>query len=183
MDIALSINYEDERDLIHACVRNERWAQQALYESYYSPLMAICLRYSNHDDEAMDLLHESFIKIFRSIGKYQPGTSLGAWMKRITVNTAIDYYRRNTRRRTENLDEAFDLSIPDADAISNYGEQEILAAVQRLTPAYRTVFNLFVIEGFSHREIAEQLDITESTSRSNLVKARLKLQDMLKDQR
>lgn len=183
MEIALSINYENERDLVHACVRNERWAQQALYEAYYSPLMAICLRYSNHDDEAMDLLHESFIKIFRSIGKYQPGTSLGAWMKRITVNTAIDYYRRNTRRRTENLDEAFDLSVTDADAVSNYSEKEILAAVQQLTPAYRTVFNLFVIEGFSHREIAEQLDITESTSRSNLVKARLKLQDMLKDQR
>jgi RNA polymerase sigma-70 factor (ECF subfamily) len=183
MEIALSVNYENERDLVHACVRNERWAQQALYEAYYSPLMAICLRYSNHDDEAMDLLHESFIKIFRSIGKYQPGTSLGAWMKRITVNTAIDYYRRNTRRRTENLDEAFDLSVTDADAVSNYSEKEILAAVQQLTPAYRTVFNLFVIEGFSHREIAEQLDITESTSRSNLVKARLKLQDMLKDQR
>ncbi len=183
MEIALSINYENERDLVHACVRNERWAQQALYEAYYSPLMAICLRYSNHDDEAMDLLHESFIKIFRSIGKYQPGTSLGAWMKRITVNTAIDYYRRNTRRRTENLEEAFDLRVTDADAVSNYSEKEILAAVQQLTPAYRTVFNLFVIEGFSHREIAEQLDITESTSRSNLVKARLKLQDMLKDQR
>lgn len=181
MEIALSINY-NERDLISACVRKERWAQQVLYEEFYSPLMAICLRYSHHEDEAMDLLHESFIKIFRSINKYQPGTSLGAWMRRITVNTAIDYYRRKVRRRTENIDQAFDLSTEEADAISKCSEQEILAAIQKLTPAYRTVFNLYVIEGYSHKEIAEQLKITESTSRSNLVKARSKLQDLLKGQ-
>lgn len=181
MEFALSINY-NERDLISACVRKERWAQQVLYEEFYSPLMAICLRYSHHEDEAMDLLHESFIKIFRSIHKYQPGTSLGAWMRRITVNTAIDYYRRKVRRRTEDIDQAFDLSTEEADAISQCSEQEILAAVQKLTPAYRTVFNLYVIEGYSHKEIADQLQITESTSRSNLVKARSKLQDLLKGQ-
>jgi len=178
MDIALSIS-NNEHYIIRACIRKERWAQQMLYEEFYSPLIAICLRYTRHDDEAMDLLHESFIKIFRSIHKYQPGTSLGAWMRRITVNTAIDYFRRNTRRRTEDIDLAFDLRSPDADAVSQCTEQEILAAVQQLTPAYRTVFNLYVIEGYSHREIADQLAITESTSRSNLVKARAKLQDML----
>jgi RNA polymerase sigma-70 factor (ECF subfamily) len=179
MELALSINY-DERDLIHACVRKERWAQQVLYEEFYSSLMAICLRYSHHEDEAMDLLHESFIKIFRSIHKYKPGTSLGAWMRRITVNTAIDYYRRKVRRRTEDIDQAFDLSTEEADAVSKCSEKEILAAIQKLTPAYRTVFNLYVIEGYSHKEIAERLEITESTSRSNLVKARSKLQDLLK---
>ncbi|MEZ4984967.1 MAG: sigma-70 family RNA polymerase sigma factor [Saprospiraceae bacterium] len=181
MDFALSIRYEDERDLILACIRKERWAQQVLYEEFYSSLMAICLRYSTSEDEAMDMLHESFIKIFRSIGKYQPGTSLGAWMRRITVNTAIDSYRRNTRRRTEDIDTAYGLSTQEADAISHYSEKEILAAVQKLTPVYRTVFNLYVVEGYSHKEIADKLDITESTSRSNLVKARMKLQEMLKD--
>lgn len=181
MDVALSINY-NERDLIHACVRKERWAQQVLYEEFFSPLMAICLRYTKNEDEAMDLLHESFIKIFRSIGKYKPGTSLGAWMRRITINTAIDYYRRNTRRRTEDIDNAFDVCSQDADAISQFSEQEILASVQKLSPAYRTVFNLYVIEGYSHKEIAKQLQITESTSRSNLVKARAKLQQMVKEQ-
>lgn len=182
MDFALSFNY-DEQDIIRACSRKERWAQQVLYEQFYSPLMAVCLRYANSDDEAMDILHESFIKIFRSIRKYKPGTSLGAWMRRITVNTAIDYYRRNARRRTEDIDQAFDLSSKDADALSQCTEQEILAAIQKLTPAYRTVFNLYVIEGYSHKEIADQLEITESTSRSNLVKARGKLQEMLKEQR
>ena len=179
MELALSINYE-ERDLIRACVRQERWAQQVLYEEFYGPLMAVCLRYSHHEDEAMDLLHESFIKIFRSIHKYKPGTSLGAWMRRITVNTAIDYYRRKVRRRTEDLDHAYDLSSDEADAVSQCSEKEILAAIQQLTPAYRTVFNLYVIEGYSHKEIADELEITESTSRSNLVKARAKLQALLK---
>lgn len=178
MDIALSFNYE-ERDFIRACARKERWAQRALYEEFFSPLMAICLRYANGEDEAMDILHESFIKIFRHIGRYKPGTSLAAWMRRITINTAIDYYRRNHRRRVENIEQAYDLSSQDADAISQYSEKEILAAIQQLTPAYRTVFNLYVIEGYSHKEIADLLEITESTSRSNLVKARVKLQEML----
>jgi len=180
MDLALSINY-NERDLIRACVRKERWAQQVLYEEFFSPLMAICLRYTKNEDEAMDLLHESFIKIYRSINKYKPGTSLGAWMRRITINTAIDYYRRNIRRRTEDIDQAFNIRSQDADAISQFTEQEILAAVQKLSPAYRTVFNLYIIEGYSHKEIAQNLDITESTSRSNLVKARAKLKKMLKE--
>lgn len=178
MDLALSFSY-DERDLIRACVRKERWAQQVLYEECYGALMAVCLRYANSEDEAMDILHESFIKIFRNIRKYQPGTSLVAWMRRITVNTAIDYYRRNVRRRTEDLDEAFNLSTSDADAVSQCTEHEILEAIQQLTPAYRAVFNLYVLEGYSHKEIADLLEITESTSRSNLVKARAKLQEML----
>lgn len=182
MDFVLSGSYE-EQDFIRACVHKERWAQRELYEQFYSPLMAICLRYANGEDEAIDILHESFIKVYRHIGSYKPGTSLGAWMKRITVNTAIDYYRRNTRRRTEDIEHAYDLSTTDADAVSQCTEQEILAAIQQLSPAYRTVFNLYVIEGYSHREIAEMMDITESTSRSNLVKARLKLQEMLSAKR
>lgn len=179
MDFVLSRNYQED-DLVLACVRNERWAQKELYEIHYSSLMAICLRYANGEDEAMDILHESFIKIFRYIGTYKPGTSLGSWMKRITVNTAIDHYRRNSRRRTEDIELAYDLRSADADAVSQFTEQEILAAIQQLTPAYRTVFNLFVIEGYSHKEIAEMMEITESTSRSNLVKARLKLQEVLR---
>jgi RNA polymerase sigma factor (sigma-70 family) len=95
------------------------------------------------------------------------------------VNTSIDYYRKNTRRRTDDIDTAYNLSSDAPDAISQCSEKDILLAVQQLTPAYRAVFNLYVIEGFSHRDISEQLNITESTSRSNLVKARLKLQALL----
>lgn len=178
MDIVLPLENQ-EKDLIEACVRKERWAQKQLYQDNYSSLMGVCLRYSNNKEDALDILHEGFIKIFRNIAKYTIGTSLGAWMRRIMVNTAIDYYRKAVRRRTEDLDQVYDISTNDPDAISKCGEKEILEAVQTLSPAYRAVFNLYVIEGYSHREVAEQLDITESTSRSNLVKARSKLRVIL----
>lgn len=178
MDIALPINCT-EQDLIQACVRKERWAQKLLYEEFYSKMMGVCSRYASTEDEALDILHEGFIKVFKHIGKYQAGTSLGAWIRRIMVNTAIDYYRKSIRRRTEDIEQAFNISSGDADAISQCTEREILEAVQQLSPAYRAVFNLYVIEGYSHREIADLLDITESTSRSNLVKARLKLKEIL----
>lgn len=182
MSIALPLDY-DERGLIQACARQERWAQKLLYEEFYSKMMGICLRYATDEEDALDILHEGFIKVFKNVGKYQPGTSLSAWIRRIMVNTAIDFYRKAIRRRTEDLEQAFDLSTGDADAVSQCSEKEILEAVQRLSPAYRAVFNLYVIEGYSHKEIAEMLEITESTSRSNLVKARIKLQEQLSSRR
>jgi len=178
MDLALRLEHQ-EKDLIQACIRKERWAQKELYETYYSKMMGVCLRYSNNKEDALDILHEGFIKVFNHIAKYQPGTSLNAWIRRIMVNSAIDFYRKSIRRRTEDIETAFDISSNDADAISQCSEKEILAAVQQLSPAYRAVFNLYIIEGYSHREIAEQLEITESTSRSNLVKARTKLKAIL----
>lgn len=178
MDITIAID-QNEKDFILACIRKERWAQQKLYEDNYSTLMVICLRYAKDKDEAMDILHEGFIKIFRNIHKYNPGTSLIAWMRRIMVNTSIDYYRKMVRRRTEDIGEAYDLYSEQPDAVSKMSSEEILKSIQVLTPAYRLVFNMYVIEGFSHREIADKLGITESTSRSNLVKARGKLRDMI----
>lgn len=178
MDIALHLEYE-EQDLIQACARRERWAQKLLYEQYYSKMMGVCLRYSNNKEDALDILHEGFIKVFKNISKYQPGTSLTAWIRRIMVNTSIDFYRKNIRRRTEDIEQAYDLSSREADALSQCTEKEILESVQQLSPAYRAVFNLYVIEGYSHKEIAAALEITESTSRSNLVKARLKLKAIL----
>ncbi len=179
MEIAINLKNQ-EKDLIQACVNKERWAQKSLYESYYGNLMGVCLRYSNNREDALDILHDGFIKIFKHIEKYQPGTSLVAWMRRIMVNTAIDFYRKAVRRRTEDLDQVYDQQIQGADAISKLSEQEVLEAVRSLTPSYRTVFNLYVIEGYAHKEIAEKLDITESTSRSNLVKARMKLKQIIK---
>jgi len=178
MDIALNLQHE-ERDFMTACIAKERWAQKKLYEDHYSQMMGVCLRYSNNREDALDILHEGFIKVFKNIAKYQPGTSISAWIRRIMVNTSIDFYRKSIRRRTEDLDKAHQLSSGDADVVSQCTEKEILAAVQTLSPAYRTVFNLYVIEGYAHKEIANQLGITESTSRSNLVKARIKLKELL----
>jgi RNA polymerase sigma factor (sigma-70 family) len=178
MDISFQLQHE-ELDLITACIKRERWAQKKLYEDNYSRMMAVCARYATNDEDAMDILHEGFLKVFKNITKYQPGTSLTAWIRRIMINTSIDYYRQQMRRRTESIDQAYELSTNEPDAVSQFTEREILSAVQRLTPAYRVIFNMYVIEGFSHKEIAEQLNITESTSRSNLVKARLKLREIL----
>lgn len=178
MDITLRLESE-ERDFIRACAARERWAQRKLYEDYYGALMGVCLRYANNSDDAMDILHDGYIKIFRNIGKYQPGTSLIAWMRRIMVNTAIDYYRKRARRRTEDISQAYGVQSGGPDAVSLLSAEEILGSIQKLSPAYRAVFNLYVIEGYPHKEVADILGITESTSRSNLVKARIKLKEML----
>ncbi|MFM2269609.1 MAG: hypothetical protein RL757_3050 [Bacteroidota bacterium] len=179
MNLTLSLEFQ-ERDLVEACIRRERWAQQKLYEEHYTRMMGVCLRYASNPDDALDILHEGFMKVFRFIGaSYTPGTSLVAWMRRIMINTSIDYYRMQIRRRADDISEAHTLSSPDPDALSQCSEKDILEAIQSLSPVYRAVFNLYVIEGYSHREVGEQLQITESTSRSNLVKARLKLQEIL----
>jgi len=178
MDFIINLENQ-EHSFISACIREEKWAQQKLYEDHFGVMMGICLRYAGDKEEAMDILHEGFIKVFQNVGKYKVGTSLSAWIRRIVINTSIDYYRKRTRRRTEDLDQVYDASSSEPDAISTCGEKEILQYIQRLSPAYRTVFNMYVIEGYSHREIANRLDISESTSRSNLVKARSKLQVMV----
>jgi len=178
MEITLAIK-EKEQEFIKACIREEEWAQKQLYEQFYSSMYPVCLRYAVDEDEALDILHEGFIKIFRHISKYTIGTSLKAWIRRIMVNTSIDYYRKKARRRTEDIDNARKVSNRDPDVVSEMSAQEIIESLQQLSPAYRAVFNLYVIDGYSHREISEQLNITESTSRSNLVKARTKLKNLL----
>ena len=183
MDIALPLEHQTEHQLVTALIRGERWAQQQLYEAHYGKMMGVCLRYAGSREEALDLLHEGFIKVFQYIGRYKPGTSLAAWIRTVMVNNCIDHYRKAIRRRTEELGEAYTLSNDDPDALSHLTEREILDAVQLLSPAYRAVFNLYVVEGYSHKEIAEALQITESTSRSNLVKARLKLQEYFAERR
>ncbi len=178
MELTLNIQ-ESEKDFIRACVLNEEWAQKKIYEEHYSIMYPVCLRYANDAEEALDILHEGFIKVFRHIGKYSVGTSLKAWIKRIMVNTAIDYYRKKSRRRTSDLDDARGVEVGGSDAVSDMATQEILLALQELSPAYRQVFNLYIIEGYSHKEVADKLNISESTSRSNLVKARQKLKSIL----
>ena len=180
IDMDISINLQGgELDYINACIRKESWAQKKLYEDYYPSMMPLCLRYSNNREDALDILHEGFIKVFKNIAKYQAGTSLSSWIRRIMVNTAIDFYRKRTRRRTENIETAYHVSSNAPDSISQLAAEEILEALQLLSPAYRSVFNLYVIEGYAHKEIAAILNITESTSRSNLVKARSKLRKIL----
>lgn len=177
MDFVL--NHKSESEVILACVNKERWAQRVLYEEFYPSMMAVCLRYANNREDALDILHDGFIKVFKHIAKYNLGTSLEAWMKRVMINTAIDFYRKKVRRRTEDIDHVYDLSNNDVDVISEMSAKDIINALTKLSPTYRAVFNLYVIEGYSHKEVAEKLKISESTSRSNLVKARARMRDLL----
>jgi len=178
MDWILGLN-GTEQQLIDACIKKESWAQKYIYEQYYAPMMHVCIRFAHDENEALDILHDGFIKIFRYLHTYQSGTSLQAWMHRIMVNTCIDYYRKELRRKTENLDQAYSTFDVSEDALDKLQAEEILSCLQQLTISYRSVFNLYVIEGYSHREISEIMGITESTSRSNLVKARTKLKELL----
>lgn len=171
--------HSEEAQIIMGCLAEERWAQKKLYESHYGKMMGVCLRYSNNGEDAKDILNEGFIKVFRYLHRYKIGTSLEGWIRRIMINTSIDFYRKSIRHRTEDIEYASNTKATGADAISSYSAKEILSVIQTLPPSYRAVFNLYAIEGYSHREVANQLGISESTSRSNLVKARTKLKALL----
>ncbi|MBK9272735.1 MAG: sigma-70 family RNA polymerase sigma factor [Saprospiraceae bacterium] len=170
----------EESDLIQACIRKEEWAQQRLYEDNYKKMLTICMRYAGSEEDAVDILHDGFFKILTHLTSYEPNTSLQAWMNRIMVNTCIDYYRYKSKRYTTEIDTVMDLKSPFVNPLDTITIEEIMTAVQTLPETYRSVFNLYIIDGYSHKEISVKLNITESTSRSNLVKARQKLKELLR---
>jgi len=178
MDLTMNLQNK-EADFISACIKNEEWAQKMLYEEYYPKLYPVSIRYTKDSQEALDVLHDGFLKIFKNIGKYKEGTNLEAWLKRIVINTAIDHYRKKSRTRTSDIEDAHDVCTLEADAVSQMNANAILGAISELPDQYRTIFNLFIIEGFSHQEISDKLGINESTSRSNLAKARKRLKKIL----
>src|SRR5690606_28369915 len=158
---------------------NERLAQKHLYERFYGRMMGVCMRYSSHREQATEILNMGFFKVFKTIETFaKNGGNLEAWIYRIMVNTAIDYLRAELRHRHDDIDKtAF---IEDhSDIIADMNATQIMELVNRLTPAYRTVFNLYVVEGYNHPEIAALLGISEGSSKSNLFKARMKLQEMI----
>lgn len=176
----MKIIHLDEEQLVDGCLAGDRNCQRMLYERYYGSMMAVCMRYTSDREEARDVLHEGFIKIFRNLAVFQRGTNLGGWIRRVMVNTAIDFYRRSARApQTVDINTAVGEYDHATDIVSEMSAQEILDLVQQLPPAYRTVFNLYVVEGYPHKEIGEMLGISEGTSKSNLAKARTKLQKMI----
>ncbi|MEH3113393.1 RNA polymerase sigma factor [Pedobacter terrae] len=165
---------------IQGCIRNERDSQKALYQHFYSFAMGICLRYANDRLDAAGILNDGFFKAFKSIAKYEPTKAFLPWLGRIITNTAIDYYRANLKF-ADQLDVIDHENVAQISSVyDKLAYQDLLALVQKLSPGYRTVFNLFAIDGYTHEEIAEMLGISVGTSKSNLFKARQKLQEMLK---
>jgi RNA polymerase sigma factor (sigma-70 family) len=172
---------------IEGCAFNRRESQKIIYSSFYGYAMAVCDRYSGNNDDSLEIMNDGFLKIFREINHFKPAyadilNSFKGWVRKIMIYTAIDHYRKyhkHTHHITELKDNMPQLGTYENPAISKLSCEEIIRSVQLLSPAYRTVFNLFVIEGYSHDEIAQHLGISEGTSKSNLAKARVNLQKIL----
>lgn len=174
--------------LIDGCLAGERRSQQQVYEAFYGKMMAICLRYTKNHDQAKDILQDGFIKVFRNLAEFNRAGSFEGWIRRIMVNTAIDYFRRSKHsylllgedRSMEEFEEVPEETTPEEDSWADLKPADVINAMQKLTPAYRTVFNLYVFEEMTHKEIAEVLDINIGTSKSNLAKAKANLKQLLK---
>jgi RNA polymerase sigma-70 factor (ECF subfamily) len=151
--------------------------QEELYRRFAPKMYAVCLRYANNADDAQDLLQEGFIKVYRNLHRFRAEGSFEGWIRRVFVNTSIEHFRKKSAKLSM-VSEKEESTIEDTDitALENLAAKDIINIVQELSPGYRTVFNLYVIEGYSHKEIAELLDISEGTSKSQLARAKAVLQ-------
>lgn len=171
---------------IRGCALNERESQRKIYNSFYGYAMAICDCYANNEEDAVEILNDGFLKIFKEVHRYKPAytnelNSFKGWLRKIMVCTAIDHFRKNKKHRVvgELNIETAKVYTEEENALEKVSYDEIIGFIQHLSPAYRTVLSLFIIEGFSHEEIADQLRISIGTSKSNLSKARKQLQKII----
>ena len=169
-----------DSDLIRGCMESDRRMQEELYRRFSPRMYAVCLRYAGNAEEAEDILQEGFIKVFKKLDSFRNEGSFEGWIRRIFVNTAIEHFRRKkyllpVTEKEENTIEGKYTSVLD-----DLGAKDIMALVQELSPGYRTVFNMYVVEGYTHKEIADQLGISEGTSKSQLSRAKVILQDMVR---
>ncbi len=170
---------EPVKELIQACINGDRYSQSRLYELFAPKMFAVCLRYSKSREEAEDVLQDGFVQVFKSLHAFKFAGSFEGWIRKIMVYSAISHYRSKSKMHAviKNVENFSGIEIIDnEDVISLLGKKELLKMVQALPPMYRMVFNLYVFEGFKHREIAEQLGVTEGTSKSNLFDAKAILQ-------
>jgi len=170
---------QELQHLIDGCKRQDRQSQKLLYQSLYGYGMKICLRFTNDQLEASEVLNDGFFKVFTNIESYNEQWPFKPWLSKIIYHAAIDYYRSGLRWSTMEKLEKSEPVIQEATVEQKLSYEDLLGMVQRLPPVYRMVFNLYAVDGYSHEEISEMMGISASTSRSNLYKARLKLQQML----
>jgi RNA polymerase sigma factor (sigma-70 family) len=169
-------------EIISGCMQEDRHCQRMLYEQHAPKMLAVCMRYTGDRQQAREVLNAGFLKVFRHINRFNPDSgSIDGWIYRIMVHTAIDVMRAACKLQTDTLSESLYIDRSET-ALDHMRAEEIIALIATLPPAYRTVFNLFVMEGHSHAEIASLLQISEGTSKSNLAKARMKLQTLIREQ-
>jgi RNA polymerase sigma factor (sigma-70 family) len=165
--------------LLDACRKGNRTSQDRLYREFYGYTLGICMRYSRTREEAIEIVNDGFMKVFTRLDKYSKGLSFKGWLRKIMINSSIDYFRRN-EKHYHSLDIShLHYESNDDNVLDKLSEADIIGAIQRLPPSYRMVFNLYVIEGYKHEEIAAMLNISDGTSKSNLAVARQKLKKML----
>lgn len=163
--------------IIQGCIACKRNSQNLLYKKYGSVMFGVCLRYARNKVEAEDILQEGFLKVFENIASFRGDGSFEGWIKRIMINHALNHRRKNTRNPyLENIEEISEMEITNGDdeerEFFTLPVEKLMEMIQKMPEGYRTVFNLYVFEEFSHKEIAAMLDITESTSKTQLLKAR-----------
>ena len=171
------------RKVVEGCSKGDKKFQEELYRQLYSKMLSVCYRYCDNSEDAKDLFQEGFIKVFDKIGRFNFKGSLEGWIRRIMVNHAIDHYRKHKKRfvMSETLvqvEKIADEEIEDG-IFNELTSNDLLDFVQKLSPVYRTVFNLYVLDDYSHSEISEELGISIGTSKSNLSKAKKNLKYMI----
>ena len=168
----------DEQQLITGCKEGKSWAQKAIYDRYAAAMMSVCVRYVTDRETARDLLQEGFIKLFTKIDSFTGAGAFGGWVRRIFVTTSLEYLRQNdTLKQSASIEEYGNyIENDDVTVLQKISADDLMACVAQLSDGYRTVFNLYAIEGYSHAEIAEMLGISEATSRSQFMRARKILQ-------
>ncbi len=168
------------KEIVRGCIINNRQSQSELYKMFSSKMYGVCLRYAGNSFDAQDILQDGFVKVFENLKGFKWDGSLEGWMKRIFVNLALDKYRsRITTLSVDEMNQDKDFTDKEATALDTMSEKEILALIKQLPDQYRLVFNLYVIDGHSHNEIAQILDIGVSTSRSNLARAKTILKEKI----
>lgn len=172
----------DENALAEACVKGDYLAQKKLYQLYAPQMMGICMRYSSGKADAEDILQDGFIKVYNRLDTFSGTGALGGWIRRIMINTALQRYRENKNLQLVRLeDSAVHLEVSN-DVLSNISADELLIKIQQLPMGFRTVFNLYAIEGYKHNEIAEMLDISVGTSKSQYSRSRAFLREMIENE-
>ena len=169
---ATSNHIPSENDLIQGCIEENPVMQRSLYDRFSSKMYGVCLRYAGNTEDANDILQEGFIKVFKNISKFRKEGSFEGWIRRIFVNTAIEQFRKKVK--VYNVTEVQENTIEDKelDVLDILAAKDIVNIVNELSPGYKAVFNLHVVEGYSHKEIADLLGITEGTSKSQLARAK-----------
>ncbi len=171
----------DEISLIKACSNGDNKAFRRIYEIHSGTMYSICLRYMNNEDEAKDALQEGFIKVFKNISKFKFTGSFEGWMKRIFVNSSIELIRKRKMHLDVSELNSNELPLTAKIETGSLDAEKMMTLVQQLPEGYRTVFNMFIVDGYSHKEISDYLEISESTSKTQLFKARKQLQEWLQD--